>query len=172
MSPSRQTGSPPLPPDPIYRTVFENTGTAMCVIEEDDIISLCNEEFARLAGLPREEIEGRKGWSEFVAPADLPRMLRYREARLSQSPAAPRHYEFRLVDRHGKTRNIWLTVTRIPETKRTLASLIDITERKRKEEALRLAEADYRAIFEAANDAIFVHDPKTGQILDVNPKMT
>ncbi|MGQ9919543.1 MAG: PAS domain S-box protein [Bryobacteraceae bacterium] len=169
---SGETGTSSLVPDILYRTVFENTGTAMCIIEEDDIISLCNEEFARLTGLPREEIEGRKEWSEFVAPADLPRMLRYREARLSQSSAAPRQYEFRLVDRQSKTRNIWLTVTRIPETKRTLASLIDITELKQKEEALRLAEADYRAIFEAANDAIFVHDPETGQILDVNPKMT
>src|SRR5665811_774668 len=32
--------------------------------------------------------------------------------------------------------------------------------------------ASYRAIFDAANDAIFVHDLQTGAILDVNHKMT
>jgi len=48
----------------------------------------------------------------------------------------------------------------------------DITERKRFEEALRTSEANYRAIFDAANDAIYVHDMETGQILDVNRKMT
>jgi len=33
-------------------------------------------------------------------------------------------------------------------------------------------EATYRSIFDAANDAIFVHDSETGAILDVNRKMT
>ena len=36
----------------------------------------------------------------------------------------------------------------------------------------RAPETDYRAIFDAANDAIFVHDLKTGRILDVNHKMS
>ena len=34
-----------------------------------------------------------------------------------------------------------------------------------------LTGADYRAIFEAANDAIFIHDPHTGAILDCNSRM-
>ena len=46
----------------------------------------------------------------------------------------------------------------------------DITERKRSDEALRVSEANYRAIFDAAEDSIFVHDIETGAIVDVNPK--
>ncbi len=46
----------------------------------------------------------------------------------------------------------------------------DIAERMRSAEALRVSEASYRAIFDAAEDAIFVHDIKTGAIVDVNPK--
>jgi PAS domain S-box-containing protein len=46
----------------------------------------------------------------------------------------------------------------------------DITERKRAEEALAASEANYRAIFDAANDAFFIHDPDSGRILDVNEK--
>ncbi len=46
----------------------------------------------------------------------------------------------------------------------------DINERKRASDALRASEASYRAIFDAAEDSIFVHDPVTGAILDVNPK--
>jgi PAS domain S-box-containing protein len=46
----------------------------------------------------------------------------------------------------------------------------DITERKRSDAALRVSEANYRAIFDAAEDAIFVHDIETGAIIDVNPK--
>ncbi|HSD54583.1 MAG TPA: PAS domain S-box protein [Burkholderiales bacterium] len=45
-------------------------------------------------------------------------------------------------------------------------------ERARADEALRASEASYRSIFEAAEDAIFVHDWDTGRILDVSPKAT
>lgn len=40
--------------------------------------------------------------------------------------------------------------------------------RLRAEEALLASERNYREIFDAANEAIFVHDPVTGEILDVN----
>ena len=43
-------------------------------------------------------------------------------------------------------------------------------ERKRSEEARRISEASYRAIFDASEDAIFVHDWASGAIVDVNPK--
>lgn len=38
-------------------------------------------------------------------------------------------------------------------------------------EDLRVSEANYRTIFESANDAIYVHDIETGAILDVNKRM-
>ena len=43
-------------------------------------------------------------------------------------------------------------------------------ERSRAEEARRVSEESYRAIFEAAEDAIFVHDWDSGRIVDANPK--
>ena len=46
----------------------------------------------------------------------------------------------------------------------------DITERKRGDEALRVSEASYRAIFDSSEDAIFIHDIETGAIVDVNPR--
>ena len=46
----------------------------------------------------------------------------------------------------------------------------DIAERVRSAEALRVSEESYRAIFDAAEDAIFVHDVETGAIVDVNQR--
>ena len=43
-------------------------------------------------------------------------------------------------------------------------------ERARSEAATRASEASYRAIFEASEDAIFVHDWETGAFVDANPK--
>ncbi len=48
----------------------------------------------------------------------------------------------------------------------------DITERKRMEEALKLSEVTYHEIFNAVNDAIWVHDIGTGEFLDVNNAVT
>jgi two-component system cell cycle sensor histidine kinase/response regulator CckA len=51
-------------------------------------------------------------------------------------------------------------------------SLLDIGELKQAQQALEVSEANYRAIFDMANDAILIHDAETGAILDVNRKMT
>jgi PAS domain S-box-containing protein len=50
------------------------------------------------------------------------------------------------------------------------ARITGAIEHDRAEAALRASEASYRAIFEAAEDSIFIHDWDTGAILDVNPK--
>ena len=46
----------------------------------------------------------------------------------------------------------------------------DIAGRQRTEEALRISEASYRAIFDAVEDAIFVLDIETAAIVDLNQK--
>jgi PAS domain S-box-containing protein len=51
-------------------------------------------------------------------------------------------------------------------------AITDISERKATEERIKASEANYRAIFDTANDAIFVHDVETGAILDANQTAT
>ncbi len=54
--------------------------------------------------------------------------------------------------------------------KMLLAEGRDITDRKEMEEIIRESENNYRTIFEAVHDGIFVQDLKSGEILDVNLK--
>ena len=54
-----------------YRTIFENTGTAMVIIEEDTTVGFANNEFFRLTGYSNEDIDRRKSWTEFVHKDDL-----------------------------------------------------------------------------------------------------
>jgi len=120
-----------------YRTIFENTGTAMIIVEEDKTISLANAEFERLSGYSRKEIEGKKKWTEFVVEEDLEKMKGYHEQRRVDRTSAPRGYEFRFIDRKGSTRDILLSIDVIPGTKISVASLMDVTERKKAEEKMK-----------------------------------
>ncbi len=61
---------------------------------------------------------------------------------------------------------------RTVELKKTNSMLIaEIAEREFAEAALRESQVNYRAIFDAVNDAIIVLDANNGDILDVNSKM-
>jgi len=120
-----------------YRAVFETTGTATVIVEEDTMISLANAEFEKLSGYSREELEGKKSWTEFVVEDDLERMRTHHRLRRIDPDAAPRNYEFRFIDKWDNVRNIFLTITMIPGTEKSVASLLDITERKRAEEELK-----------------------------------
>jgi PAS domain S-box-containing protein len=138
-----------------YRAVFENTGAATVIIEKDTTISLCNAEFERLSGYARNEIEGKKSWTEFVAREDLDRMVAQHDMRRESRGQALQRYEFRFVPRTGEIRNIYLAIDIIHGTEKSVASLIDITEGKRTEEALRKSEERYRLIAENAWDVIW-----------------
>ncbi len=52
-----------------------------------------------------------------------------------------------------------------------MASFLDITESKHAKELLLESERNYREIFNATNEAIFVHEAVTGKIIDVNDPM-
>ncbi|MFP4558486.1 MAG: PAS domain S-box protein [Archaeoglobaceae archaeon] len=110
----------------MYRATFEHTGTAMIVINEDTTIIMANEECERISGYSKEEIEGKKSWTEFVHPEDLERMMNYHSNR-RKGEDSPGKYEFRLVDREGNLRNMFITIDLISGTKRSIASLMDVT---------------------------------------------
>jgi PAS domain S-box-containing protein len=113
-----------------YRTVFENTGTAMIIIEEDMTISVANRQVEQLSGYSKEEIENKMKWTELVIPEDLERMKEYHLLRRKEKENTPTSYEFSLRDKSGGIKNIWLNVGMIPGTKKSVASLTDITARK------------------------------------------
>ena len=132
-----------------YRTIFETTGAATIIIEEDTTISLANKEFSKLSGYTQEELEGKRSWTDFVAhKEDLDRMKAYHNARRIYSDAAPRNYEFKFIDKKGAVKDILTTVAVIPGTKRSVGSFLDITDRKQAEEALRLNESRLKALLE------------------------
>lgn len=119
-----------------YRAIFENTGTATIIGNEDTTILMANSQFAELSGYSNDEVEGKKSWTEFVLEDDLESVKGYHRLRRLNANAAPRNHEFRFIDRHGNVKYIFATVAMIPGTTMGVASFSDITEEKRAEEEL------------------------------------
>jgi len=109
-----------------YRTTFERTGTAMIVVEEDTTISMVNSEFERLTGYRKEEVEGKMSWTQFVHPEDLGWMKEYHYGRRMKK-SIPKKYEFRATDKYGNVKNLFITIDLLPDGKRSVASIVDIT---------------------------------------------
>lgn len=143
-----------------YRTIFENTGTATMLIDDDSIVALSNSQFQQLSGYTKEEIEGKMEWKKFVSPEDLERLEGYRRQRLMDPTKAPRNYELNFITKSNETRYVFATIERVPEIKRTIASLIDITDRKQLREILKESELRHQALGELIPFGIWVCDAK------------
>ncbi len=120
-----------------YRTIFETTGTATIIIEADTTISLVNTEFEKLSDASKAYWEGKRSWKEIVVKKDIPRMIKYHYQRRADPDAAPRNYEFGFVDSRGNLKDVLITIGMIEGTKKSVASLLDITRFKQAEETLK-----------------------------------
>ncbi len=122
-----------------YRTILENTASAIAIIDEDETLTYINPEFEKIIGYVRDEIEGKKKLTEFVAPKDLERFLKYeRECRVNPHRVTANH-EFQFIRFDGYVRTGFLTITPIPDTEKMVVSLLDITNKTREEDALQRA---------------------------------
>lgn len=120
-----------------YRAIFENTGTATLIVRADTTVTLVNTEFEALSGYSKEEVEDKMSWRAFVVRDDLERMQQYHDGRRSGVADIPKQYDFRMRCRDGTERDVHMTVSMIPGTTDSVASAMDITDRKRAEEIIR-----------------------------------
>jgi PAS domain S-box-containing protein len=145
----------------LYRTVFENTGTAMAILEEDTTISHANEEMEKILGYPRGDVEGRMKWPDLIAEGDLEKMLEYHRLRRTDPGSAPKSYEFRFVHKNGELRNAILAAAMIPGTGKSVISIRDITELKKTYQALEKSEGIFRQLEEELPDYVIIHEGET-----------
>jgi len=124
----------------LCNTLFENMDGAMLIFDDDSTILRVNAEAEKLSGYSREELEGKKSWTDFAMGEVLEKMREYQRLRIVDPDVVPKNYETNLINREGVTKNIALTVALIPGTKKIVASLLDMTERRRLETQLQQAQ--------------------------------
>jgi PAS domain S-box-containing protein len=159
---------PPAPTDPAraerpYREVFENVSDGLVVHEPDtgEILDV-NEQFCEMTGYSRAELVGE---TVGLVTADDWEHSYERAKQLIQRVRddGRQLFEWREQHRDGHTYpvEVHLSLVELHGEERVLASVRDITERKRREQ-------EYERIFNGVNDPIAVFDPHTSEITDVN----
>lgn len=146
-----------------YRAIFENSGTAMAIVEEDGIVSKVNSESEVLFGRPPQEIEGKMRWDEFIAEEDregLWELFRKGQRRL-KIPTA--QYEADLIDRWGGIKRGLFRASIIPRTRQYIVSVTNVTERRAAEMALKESEERLKMAIEGGNLGIWDWNLETGE---------
>ncbi|MCK6641013.1 MAG: PAS domain S-box protein [Bacteroidia bacterium] len=128
----------------------------------------CSEEYFHLVGVPVTDELPIAHMRSILHPDDMPVVRQSAEDALRRN--APFEIDCRIV-KGSQITYLFLTgqSSLAPNGKRRLVGTIqDITERKRNEEELRVAERQYRSLFEHSQHMICMHDLE-GVILSINP---
>ncbi|QEM67126.1 PAS domain S-box protein [Geobacter sp. FeAm09] len=138
----------------------------------DGVYLNCNAAFARYLGFSKEEIIGRTAYD--LAPRELADTYRRADLELL-ALGGTQVYEAALRHGDGTLHDVVFYKSLILRANGTVRGLVgvilDITELKRAEKALRESEERFRAIFDLIGDAVFIHDLESGAILEVNQTM-
>lgn len=132
-----------------YEAIFEATGAATLLVDEDSTIVMANRTCLPVTGYHPEELIGTK-WINYVAPESLDDMMKHHRARRGVEAIAPDRYEAKLVNKSGEARDTILEVRMVSGTAQSVVSLMDVTERRRAEDVALKAEQRYRVLFERA----------------------
>lgn len=116
-----------------YRSVFENAGLPLVIIENSLLIFMVNGRFVDMSGYEKNEIEGRMKFTDFINLGDRDDIMKCFSRRKGDLPV---EYECRITHRNGETFDVLIRIGRIPDVGQFIASFTDITARKQAEAAL------------------------------------
>ncbi|MEK7236196.1 MAG: PAS domain S-box protein [Nitrospirota bacterium] len=143
-----------------FRSMVEAAQTGMVMVDQTGTMVMVNKLVEKQFGYPREELLGRK--IEMLVPERYRTQHWDQRSRFSHTPTARGMGAG--LDLSGLRRDgtefpveIGLNPIQTPEGVQVLASLVDITERRQSERAIRHSEERYRRLVEVSPDAIFVN---------------
>lgn len=148
-----------------YRLLVRNIPIPVYIVQ-DGLLRFVNPAFEKMTGYTENELTG-KDFLYLIHPEDMVSVKKNAEWSIKANKSS--YYEFRMIRKNGEVRWVMETLISIPYEgkKAILASIVDLTERKLVEDALKESKNRYQTLFNSASDAIFIHD-MNGKILEVN----
>ena len=138
----------------LYRTIFENSGAATIIIQEDMTISLANSVFVNMSGFGKGEIEFKKSFVDFLDEKSNRAILNDEGFLIIGE-----NLESRFINKAREEKDLLITVTTIPGTENHVASLTDISELKEAERQIS-HQAFHDTLTNLPNRALFMEHLK------------
>ena len=156
-----------------FRTLSEQSLVGMLILQ-DDLIVYVNEGFIRMTGYEREELlsMGKGGFLSLISEQDRVRVAEQARLRQSGSAGAGTGYQARAVSKNGTVHWVTLIGKSVSYGGRPadFVSVVDISDIKWTEDALRISEQKFRNIFEEAPEGIF-QSTYEGRFISVNARL-
>jgi len=143
-----------------YRNLIEQMGEGVAIVDETEKFTFVNNAAARIFGYTKEELL-EKNLKELTAIDEFEKIQNETVKRKSGKSSS---YDLKIIRKNGTKGVISISVTPLIDVKEgfvgTYGIIRDITEKTRIEQALRISEEKYRAIFEHSLDLHFQTDEK------------
>ncbi len=147
-----------------YRSFIENLPVLFYSVRPEPPYSpiYLSPSFERFGYPMRDWLTDSEIWAKVIHADDREKI--FEQTTASTAAGGDVDYEYRILDAHGKIHWVQDRGCLIRDEKgRAICRegvILEITERKHAEDALRLSEERYRSLFENANDLIYTHDLK------------
>lgn len=140
-----------------YRTIFENTGAAIIIVEEDMKISLANTVFINLSGYEQDEIEGHLPLTTFIGVKSRRKLLESKSyfGEAADSHIIAKNFECKFVDKNEISKDILIALAKIPGTQKSVVSITDVSELKDAEKQI-YHQAFHDSLTNLPNRALFI----------------
>jgi len=151
-----------------YKIIVQNAQEGICTLDNEHKVSFVNDNFITLLGFSRAEIIGLP-FSTLLLPDEQEKVI---EQITACKQTTKTSLDVRFVTKSGST--IWTTTTTSPlldpqgNCRGILAMVMDITDRKGVDDAIKDSEAQFRSFFENSVDGFLLTVPDEG-IFAANP---
>ena len=152
-----------------FRSIVENSHDGIVILEDGYLIKYVNNRGCQIIGYTWEELINQP-FFKFL-DRESKKMVNDFYIQNDKGENIPYQYQFGVITKNGERRQVETKFTLIKDSTgklKTIAQILDITERVRAEQALKQSEENYRNLFTTAHDAIMIFTPEHEIILDVN----
>lgn len=147
----------------LMNNVIERVNDGFIALDKDWCYTYMNSRAARLLQREKpEDLIGKHIWTEYPEGVDQPFHKAYLQALETQQSI--------IFEEYYEPWDQWFENRIYPSPDGLTIYFTEITERKLSRQALTESEEKYRSLFDNANDAIYLIDPQTQQIIDTNKK--
>jgi two-component system cell cycle sensor histidine kinase/response regulator CckA len=150
-----------------FRRLFESGVAGVTIWDFDGKLNEVNDAFLAMLGYTREEMRaGKLTWEVITPPARLAADTEARAQLRSTGFLPPREREY--LHKDGRHIAALVGSATLEGTSECISYVTDISMRKRKEEAIRASEEQYRALFDQSPFSKFLYEQETLRFLAVN----